>query len=277
MLTVKILKKLLRVDNVAIDDVRLEAEKLIVRIHPYKKAQHRCPICGKVRPLYDNSRKLKKWRSLDLGTTKVYLESYVPRIKCPDHKVRVAAVPWAELDSDYTKDFEMAVTWSALHMTASDVSEFYRIKWHTVGHIAGRVQQKLDISKPNRFDNLQRIGVDETSYKKGHKYMTVIVNHDTGALIWAKKDHGKKVLDSFFAELTEEQRASIKLVSGDGARWITDCVKEFCPNAHRCVDPFHVVGWATDALDEVRKDILKETKQKVAKGEQALPVKKNKI
>jgi transposase len=122
-----------------------------------------------------------------------------------------------------------------------------------------------------------KIGIDETSYKKGHKYMTVVVNHDTGALIWARKGHGKEVLTEFFKELTEEQCAKIKLVSADGARWIADCIKDFCPNAERCIDPFHVVAWANDALDEVRKVAIRKAKQEVEDEEKPNRSKKKKI
>ena len=63
-----------------------------------------------------------------------------------------------------------------------------------------------------------------------HKYMTVVVNHDTGKVVWVAPGHGKDVLTAFFSLLTEEQRSVIKIVSADGARWITSCIDEFCPN-----------------------------------------------
>jgi transposase len=204
----------------------------------------------------------------------VYIEAASPRVLCPNHGVVVAKVPWARHDSDYTYDFETAVTWLTLHATAQDVAEYFRIGWHTVGSIARRVQEALEKEEPNRFDNLEKIGIDETSYKKGHKYMTVVVNHNTGHLIWAKKGHGKAILTEFFKELTEEQRASIKYVTADGAGWIADCVSVFCPNAVRCIDPFHVVAWTNDCLDEVRKAAVKQAKKEAAEGKKAMRVKK---
>jgi transposase len=192
------------------------------------------------------------------------------------HGVLVAKVPWARHDSDYTYDFETAVTWLTLHATMQDVSEFFRIKWDTVGSIAKRVQKSLEDAAPSRFDNLVKIGIDETSYKKGHKYMTVVVNHETGHLIWAKKGHGEEVLSEFFKGLTTEQRASIKFVTADGARWIADCIKEYCPKAERCVDPFHVVSWANDCLDKVRNQAVKQAKKDASEGKRAERSKKNK-
>jgi transposase len=214
---------------------------------------------------------------LDFGSERVYIEAAAPRVKCREHGVVVAKVPWARHGSDYTCDFETAVTWLTLHATMRDVAEYFRIEWHTVGSIARRVQEALEKEQPARFDNLEEIGIDETSYKKGHKYMTVVVNHKTGHLIWARKGYGKEVLSEFFEALTEVQRANIKYVTADGALWITDCVSKYCPNAVRCIDPFHVVSWANDSLDEVRKAAVRQAKKDLAEGEQSGRSKKNTV
>ena len=117
-----------------------------------------------------------------------------------------------------------------------------------------RALHDLEPERSRRLNGLVNIGIDETSYQKGHKYITVVVNHDTNTVVWVADGHGKSVLEQFYKGLTDEQLASIKVVTGDGARWITDCVNEFTPECERCVDPFHVVEWAMKALDEVRKD-----------------------
>lgn len=276
-----LIKRLLRIDKIAIENVCFEVadeeEILVIRARPPVRDTLRCPHCGKRCKGYDSYGKVRRWRSLDLGCTKVYIEATSPRIKCTEHGVLVAMVPWARHDSDYTYDFETAVTWLTLHATANDVAEYFRIGWHTVGSIAKRVQKSLEDAQPNRFDDLEKIGIDETSYKKGHKYMTVIVNHKTGALIWARKGHGKEILTEFFTELTEEQRAKIKFVTADGASWIADCIKDFCPNAERCIDPFHVVAWANDQLDEIRKQAIREAKKEAAKQPEIKPGKKKRI
>lgn len=273
MQTKSLIKRLLKIENVVISGSYFETagdeDILIVCLRPYSRQAGRCPICHKRCPGYDSKNKLRRWRSLDLGSTRVYLESFAPRVRCSEHGVIVADVPWAQHGSDFTNDFEMAVTWLTLHATATDVSEYFRIKWDTVGSIARRVQKTLEAEQPSRFDDLSEIGIDETSYKKGHKYMTVVVNHKTGALIWAAKGHGKETLRKFFIELNEEQRAKIKLVSADGARWIADCIKEYCPNAERCIDPFHVVAWANDALDEVRKSAVRTARQEAVSVKKA--------
>jgi len=273
MHTNSLVKRLLKVEKIVIENVYFEndteEEILIIKARPLSRDTNRCPLCGKRCPGYDSASRTRRWRSLDFGSQRIYIEANSPRVKCKEHGVVVAQVPWARHGSDYTYDFETAVTWFALHATAQDVAEFFRIEWHTVGSITKRVQDALEKSEPSRFDNLEAIGIDETSYKKGHKYMTVVVDHKSGRLIWAKKGFGKTVLTEFFEELTEEQRAKIKYVTADGARWIADCITDFCPQAERCVDPFHVVGWANDCLDEVRKVAVRQAKREVTDAEAA--------
>ena len=101
--------------------------------------------------------------------------------------------------------------------SGSVVAEYFRVDWETVGRCVSRTRDIIEPEISHRLDNLVNIGIDETSYKKGHKYITVIVNHDTNTVVWAAPGHGKAVLDRFFCSLTEEQRSSIRVVTGDGA------------------------------------------------------------
>ena len=281
MHTKSLIKRLLRIDRIVITSASFELageeEIFVIGARPLSRDANRCPICEKRCQGYDSSNKIRRWRSLDLGTHKVYIEAYNPRVNCPEHGVKASRVPWARHDTDYTYDFETAVAWLTLHATMQDVAEYFRIKWDTVGSIARRVQKSLEESKPSRFDNLVKIGIDETSYKKGHKYMTVVVDHATGHLIWAKKGHGKEVLSEFFEGLSEEQRTKIKYVTADGARWIADCITKYCTNAKRCIDPFHVVAWANDCLDEVRKATVRQAKKDAVAGVKVGRSKKKRI
>ena len=213
-----------------------------------------------------------------------FIEYKTVRVDCPEHGVVVAAVPWAHHASRFTDTFEEQVAWLCVHAGRGTVAELMRIDWKSVGPICKRVYDRLDKVAGDRFDGLVRIGIDETSYKKGHKYMTVVLNHDTGSVIWCAKGYGKEVLQGFFELLDEEQRASIHVVTADGARWIANTVKEHCPNAERVMDPFHVVSWMTDVLDEVRKDAWRTAKKEEGtppkrkrgrpkKGEEAAPSK----
>ncbi|MFD0704602.1 ISL3 family transposase [Alloscardovia venturai] len=214
-----------------------------------------CPFCHRRLPGYDTAAKHPKvWRAVDFGGILVEIEYSTHRVRCPEHGIVTADVPWAYPGSSFTKDFDLAVAWLAKYLPRSAVSNYMRIDWETVGNCISRSLHDLEPERSRRLNGLVNIGIDETSYRKGHKYITLIVNHDTNEVVWVAHGHGKSVLEQFYKGLTPEQLSSIKVVTGDGARWITDCVNEFTPDCERCVDPFHVVEWAMDALDEVRKE-----------------------
>lgn len=114
---------------------------------------------------------------------------------------------------------------------------------------------------PCMFDGLRAIGVDGTGRRKGHAYITVIVDHGRGRVIWAHDGHGGQVLDLFFRQLTPERRASIRIVTGDGAGWIDSSVAGHRPNAERVLDSFHIVSWMADALDRVGKRLWNQARR----------------
>ncbi|TPF96951.1 hypothetical protein EP30_04500 [Bifidobacterium sp. UTCIF-39] len=152
-------------------------------------------------------------------------------------------VPWARRRSAYTYDFEQQVAWLSVHAPRSAVSALMRIDWKSVGPVCRRVADNLRAEQgAGLFDRLRSIGVDETSYRKDHKYMTVVVDHDRGRVVWMHQGHGEKVSDLFFRTLTEAQRASIRVITGDGARWIDECAFRWCPQAERILDGFHIVS-----------------------------------
>jgi transposase len=119
-----------------------------------------------------------------------------------------------------------------------------------VGHIIARVSaEKLAAADP--LAGLRRIGIDEISCKRGHNYIAVVVDHDTGRLVWAAPGRESKTVHAFFDALGTERAAALTHVSADGADWIAGVVAARAPQATLCADPFHVVSWATGALDEV--------------------------
>lgn len=260
---IKILRFLLGLEKTVIEGVRFCGEALVVSVRPYRREAHRCPKCGRSCPVYDKAAAPRLWRSLDLGSAVCHLEFAMERVECPEHGVVACRVPWARHGSWFTYAFEDQVAWLATYCSKTVVAQLMRIDWKTVGPICERVVADLERARGgSRFDGLVRIGIDETSYKKGHKYLTVVVDHGKGRVVWACKGHGKGELNAFFDLLSDEQRASIEVVTADGATWIADVVEERCPGAERVMDPFHVVSWATDALDELRKQAWRDAARK---------------
>jgi transposase len=242
-------------------EVEDESGDLVVRVRPSARAVSRCPECGRRVNGYDAGKGRRRWRSLDMGSTMVWLEAEAPRVECRRHGVLVEQVPWARHGSKFTRQFEAQVAWLCLHTCRSVVAELMRIDWKTVGGVIARVQKDEAAKMVSPFDGLVNIGVDETSYKKGHKYMTVVVDHDRNRVVWAGQGYGKQVLEQFFHMLSDEQKSSIRCVTADGARWIGETVAKHCPAAVRALDPFHTVQWATDALDEVRRQAWRDARK----------------
>ena len=268
-------KKLVGVNDIVIENVELEAtsvgEQVVIRARPRKNAQCRCGICGRKCPRFDHGKGLRRWRAPDLGAgTMIFIEAAAPRVNCPEHGVVVQQVPWARHKSRFTRSFEDTAVWLSLHLPRRAIAEYLRINWDTVGPMIARVEKELSAGR-SRFDGLVNIAIDETSYKKGHKYLTLILNHDTNAVVWAGKGYGKAVLEQFFTLLTPEQRQRIHLVSGDGAQWIKSTVYAYCPNATFCIDPFHVVSWCTELLDAVRKEEWNKARMELAAERKGQP------
>ncbi len=141
------------------------------------------------------------------------------------------------------------------------VSGFLHVAWRAAGDIARRVADRLRTAMPSPFDGLTAIGVDGTSHRKGHTYITVVVGHERHRVVWAHDGYGGDVFDLFFRRLAEERKASIRVVAGDGARWIDSCVAAQSPNAERVLDGFHIVSWMTGALDQVRRRLWNQARR----------------
>ena len=233
---------------------------VVVAVRPKARERDRCPHCRRRCPGYDWGQGRRRWRALDLGTTFAYLEAWAPRVSCREHGVVVAAVPWARHDSSFTRAFEDQVAWLAVHTNKTAVAELMRIAWRTVGWICERVMAE-QLAGRDLYSGLKRIGIDEISIRKGQRYLTVVVDHDTGRLVWAAAGRDKQTVTSFLDLLGAERCKQLRLVSCDMASWITTPIGERCPNATVCYDPFHLVKLATDALDDIRREIWNEARR----------------
>ena len=98
---------------------RIEAERIVVSVRPYKREQRRCPVCGRACGFYDMASRgaPRLWRAMDLARSACYLEYAPCRVRCPEHGVRTEAVPWARHGARFTRDFEDWVAWLAVYRT----------------------------------------------------------------------------------------------------------------------------------------------------------------
>ena len=237
-----------------------EQQQIIVHARPHKKKQNICPKCGRRCSGYDTKYPEIEttWRAPNLNGVPVLIRYTPNRIKCPEHGVLTENIPWADGDSHYTEAFNNEVAWLAMHMSKSAVTDFVDINWRTVGNCIKAAWDRIEPDVSLRMRDLRRICVDETGSRKGYKYITVVYDMDRNRVVWVSEGVGRSVFEQFCRLLPKEERAKIEVVAGDGAKWIDSCVKDFFPNATRCIDFFHVVEWANEALDTVRVSTAKK-------------------
>ena len=247
-------RRLLGVISLLVSSVTFEEEGLVLRVRP-RWIKPRCGGCGRRAPGYDQLPE-RYWRHMELGRTRIWLAYALRRVDCEDCGIHTEQVPWAHHNSRFTSDFEELVAYLAQSTDKTKVSELMRISWRTVGTIVERVvARNLD---PTRLEGLVNIGVDEFSYRKRHRYITTVVDHDRRRVVWAAPGKTADVLKAFFEELGEARRAGIECVTMDMAQTYIKAVEESLPHAQIVFDRFHVQRLASDALDEVRRAQLRE-------------------
>jgi transposase len=246
--------RLLRLDGVWIKTVRFEPDRVVVGVALRRRRLH-CPECSfATRHRHDRRPVDSVWRHLDLGVWRLEVRARLRRLECPGHGVRVEGVPFARAKVGFTRDFEQLVAWLATRTDKSTITRLVRIDWDTVGRIIERVSsEELD---PERLNELYEIGVDEVSWRRQHRYLTLVSDHRRGCVVWGTEGNGQAAADEFFAELGPERSARIEAISLDmGPGYAKSARKpEHAPQATLCIDNFHVVALATKALDEVRRD-----------------------
>ena len=241
-----------------------ERGTIIAHVRPFKRLAHQCPCCRETRPIYDHKAKDEVyWRGADWNGARILLAYKPARVSCPKCGVRTEWIPWQDGDSHYLACFNNEVAYVATVAPKTVVAEYFGINWRTVGNCIAAVHGRLEPDVTVRLRGVKRICVDETSYKKGHKYITVVYDMDRNRVIWIHEGRSEEVFSLFCEELTEEERNAMEIVAGDGAQWIDACKNKYFPNATRCVDFFHVVGWINDALDRVRIDATRAAEEEL--------------
>lgn len=168
MRTARVIQRLLGVEHTTVVSVELVVEDgeevLVAEVRPQKRFRSRCSRCQRRCPGYDSGEGSRRWRGLDLGTVKTYLVADAPRVRCSDHGVIAAAVPWARPGTRVTRAFEDTCAWLAAHTSFSALAALLRVSWRTVAAIVTRVVADL-AGRVDRLDGLRRIGIDEITAK----------------------------------------------------------------------------------------------------------------
>jgi transposase len=253
----RIWARLFGVEGAVVESVELDGSDVVLHVRACVEDSGRCSVCRRRCPRYDRGSGRRRWRAIDLGTVVAWIEAAAPRVECVEHGVVVENTPWARAGSRFTRTFEDTVAWLAARVSKSTVSTLMRTSWRAVGSI---IQRVVDGQRAARdpFEGIKRIGVDEVSYRRGHRYLTVVVDHDSGRLLFAHEGKSAAALEAFFDALGEERAGAIELISLDAAPHFHEVCRRRCPHASLCMDVFHVVKWATDAVDKVRRKVWNE-------------------
>ena len=287
--------RLLRLTGVWVKKVRFEHDRVVVFV-ALRRKRLVCPLCEySTRARRDTRSVDTVWRHLDLGTWRLEIHARRRRLCCPEHGVRAEGVPFARPGCEFTRDFECLVAWLATRTDKSTVKRLVRIDWDTVGRIIQRVcADELD---GDRLDGLFDIGIDEVSWRKQQRYLTLVVDHHRRCVVWGTEGAGAAAADRFFAELDPdvasapsrpqsldiqprspvstvcqperedavaqvgERAAQLRAISLDMGLGYAKSAREHAPQAIICIDPYHVVQLANKALDEVRRDYWNQLRQ----------------
>ncbi len=173
----RVWRALLGAEKAIVEEIEYDEDEglLLARVRPSRGERGRCGRCRRRCPGYDGGQGRRRWRALDLGVIRAEIEADAPRVSCPEHGVVVAAVPWARHGAGHTRFFDDQVAWLAVAASKSAVMALMRIAWRGVGAIVTRVAEDA-MASVDRFAGLRRIGIDEISYKKGHRYLLVTWN-----------------------------------------------------------------------------------------------------
>jgi transposase len=283
--------RLLRLPGVWVRAVRLDPDRVIVEV-ALRRERLVCPECGySVRARKDTRPENSVWRRLDLGVWRLEVHCRRRRLWCPVHEARTEGVPFARSGAEFTRDFECLVAWLATRADKTTIKRMLRIDWDTVGRIIKRVcADELD---PDRLEHLYDIGIDEVSWKRQHNYLTLVADHGRAKIVWGCEGAGEKAADSFFAELDPElladplrpepgeiqpqsrdagereereqpvgdRAAKLRAISLDMGHGYAKSARRHAPQAVICIDPYHAVQLANQALDEVRRGYWNELRR----------------
>jgi transposase len=287
--------RLLRLPEVWVRNVRFAPDRVVVEV-ALRRRRLCCPVCGYSTAARKDKRPVDSvWRHLDLGVWRLEVRCRRRRLWCPVHGARTEGVPFARPGSEFTRDFECLVAWLAARTDKTTITRMLRIDWGTVGRIIARVcADELD---PGRLDELFDIGIDEVSWKRQHNYLTLVADHRRGKIVWGCDGAGENAAERFFTELDPEiaadrpgpephaiqeqlpappgserdvedehprigERAGkLEAISLDMGPGYAKSARRHAPQAVICIDPYHVVQLANNALDEVRRAYWNELRQ----------------
>lgn len=233
-----------------------ETRRLDLSLDFTRGSEFPCPVCGVPSKVHDTEE--KTWRHLDFFQHSAYLTARVPRCKCGEHGVKQVQVPWARPGSGFTLLFEALIMALVQAMPVAAVSrligEYDGRLWRVLHHHVDEARAQVDMS------GVVRIGVDETAARRGHDYITLVMDLDERKALFAVEGKGHETLEAFKEDLEAHHGKADQIEEAclDMSPAFIKGLSESFPNAHLTFDKFHVMKLVNEALNDVRKQEAKE-------------------
>lgn len=280
-------QRILSLRRMTIDFTEIAEDDKSIIIHLNKDKRFKksyCSECGNQAPRKRRIR--RKIRDLPILQKDVYLDCELYIVKCPRCGQRREALDFVPKCSRMTTGFESFIFKLVAMTTVKDTANEYDLSWDTVKNI-DKKYLKEKFSKID-YGNLEYVSIDEIANKKGHDYLTIVMNLDIGKIIWVGKGRKEENIDEFFDTLNEKEKERIRAVSIDMWPAFINSAKKNCPNADIVFDKFHIVKKFGEVINKLRnseyqkakdaksKEILKGTKWLLLKNKRNLKSDKKK-
>jgi len=234
-----------------------EKKRLDIRFDFPKGSQFPCPECGRLCGAYDTEN--RTWRHLNFFQHETYLHARLPRVSCPDHKVKTVEAPWARPGAGFTLLFEALVMILAKNnMTPKAIGRLVgehdtRI-WRILEHYVEKARERVDMSE------VHQVGMDETSQAKGHEYVTTVMDLEERRILFATKGKDAETVKAFREDLEKHggRAEQVQEISMDMSPAFQKGAAAEFPQAQITFDPFHLMKLMNKAVDEVRREEQKE-------------------
>lgn len=263
MLIKTLLNKIERFKSFVYDTVQIVTvagkDALIIDIRPRNNSKPRCHECGKRCGTYDRQPK-RLFEHVPIWTFKVYFRYAPRRVSCPDHGIKVEAMPWAQGKERMTRSYKVYLARWAKRLSWKETAAVFETSWDTVFRA---VKFVVDYGLDHRtLDDITEIGVDEIAVFKGHKYLTLVYQINAGArkLLWCGPERRTKTLLRFFHEFGKERSAKLEFICSDMWAPYLKVIAKKAPQALNILDRFHIMKKFNVAIDEIRRNEVNQFK-----------------
>ncbi len=250
----KLITKMLKLTGMKVSDISFKSrgKELYLTVKPYKNGCS-CPDCGRRGTIKSILPEARKWRDVSVCGWTVFLLYCPKEIICPTHGRVQEDIPWADTFARITYRLEFLVLVYSQLMTQKGAAQLLHLARSTFSDVLHRTITR--VRDGHRIRGLRSIGIDEISYQKGHKYLTVVYDLERACVVWVGKGKGRETIDTFFNEmLSDYQKQQIRWGCCDMSETYIGAIKDHCPNAKLVLDRFHIAKALNGAMDEVRKE-----------------------